>query len=91
MEAFLEKIILDLGMPVFSRLHPPWSRERKIVLVVVQGMNSLTKVQFHACQVVNTVNLIEHAYILGDKMNCTVGFVDCFLRVPLACLPCCQG
>ena len=24
MEAFLEKIILDLGMPVFSRLNPPW-------------------------------------------------------------------
>ena len=23
MEAFLEKIILDLGMPVFSRLNPP--------------------------------------------------------------------
>ena len=23
MEAFLENIILDLGMPVFSRLHPP--------------------------------------------------------------------
>ena len=24
MEAFWKKIILDLGMPRFSRLHPPW-------------------------------------------------------------------
>ena len=23
------------------------------------------------------------------KMNCTVGFVNCFLRVPLAYQPCC--
>ena len=28
-------------------------------------------------------------YILCPKMNCTVGFVNCFLRVPLAYQPCC--
>ena len=28
MEAFWEKIILDLGMPRFLRLHPPWWQPR---------------------------------------------------------------
>ena len=30
--------------------------------------------------------------VLGDKMNRTVGFGNCFLRLLLVyCLPCCQG
>ena len=35
--------------------------------------------------------LFEDRQILGDKKNCTVGFVNCFLKVPSVYLPCCQG
>ena len=30
--------------------------------------------------------MLKAGIILSDKMPCTVGFVNCFLRVPLACL-----
>ena len=29
--------------------------------------------------------------ILSDKIACSVGFANCFLRVTVVCLPCCQG
>ena len=27
--------------------------------------------------------------VLSPKMPCIVGFVDCYLRVPMVCQPCC--
>ena len=38
-------------------------------------------------QIGGRANVSQHIK-MSDKITCTVGFVNCFLRVPLACLGC---
>ena len=33
----------------------------------------------------------EQERVTSDKKGCTIGLVNCFLRVPLVHLPCCKG
>ena len=38
---------------------------------------------------VRSREVLRQDHLLSDKMSFTVGLVDCYLRVPMVCQPCC--
>ena len=68
-------------------------RYRPLKDVSIGGIVVVKNVSGEPCQIVEPVAVKKSGDkvrdLQGDKMNGTVGFVNCFLRVPALYLPCC--
>ena len=73
-----------------------WSGRSWLISLFLWGIEGSGDYATYSCHKSPDKSHIHKGVILGPKINCRVGLVNCFFRVPLlyqpcCLLPCCQG